>query len=102
MGSAQGGDDEFQVQGFDDRRPARQEIQRSRPARFRHVRSGTAKTGTEEDEEKDCAQGTATNNEPAYAPRTVVNLALLRRQLHEALSSTRRPEASRDGRVAVP
>jgi len=50
---------------------------------------GTANTGTEEDEEKDCAQGTATN-EPAYAPRTEVNLALLRRQLHEALSSTAR------------
>ena len=48
---------------------------------------GTANTGTEEDEERDCAQGTATN-EPAYAPRTGVNLALLRRQLHEALSST--------------
>jgi hypothetical protein len=48
---------------------------------------GTANTGTEEDEEKDCAQGTATN-EPAYAPRTEVNLALLRQQLHEALSST--------------
>ena len=46
---------------------------------------GTANTGTEEDEEKDCAQGTATN-EPAYAPRTEVNLALLRRQLHEALA----------------
>jgi hypothetical protein len=50
---------------------------------------GTANTGTEEDEEKDCAQGTATN-EPAYAPRTEVNLALLRQQLHEALSSTAR------------
>jgi hypothetical protein len=49
---------------------------------------GTANTGTEEDEEKDCAQGTATN-EPAYAPRTE-GLALLRRQLHEALSSTAR------------
>jgi hypothetical protein len=48
---------------------------------------GTANTGTEEDEERDCAQGTATN-EPAYAPRTAVNLALLRQQLHEALSST--------------
>jgi hypothetical protein len=46
---------------------------------------GTANTGTEEDEEKDCAQGTATN-EPAYAPRTE-GLALLRRQLHEALST---------------
>ncbi|MEO6193346.1 MAG: hypothetical protein ABIS20_10070 [Thermoanaerobaculia bacterium] len=50
---------------------------------------GTANTGTEEeDEEKDCAQGTATTNEPAYAPRTEVNLALLRQQLYEALSST--------------
>jgi hypothetical protein len=47
---------------------------------------GTANTGTEEDEEKDCAQGTATN-EPAYAPRTE-GLALLRRQLHATLSST--------------
>jgi len=51
---------------------------------------GTANTGTEEDEEKDCAQGTATNNEPAYAPRTGVDLALLRQQLHEALASTAR------------
>ena len=52
---------------------------------------GTANTGTEEDldEGKDCAQGTATN-EPAYAPRTEVNLALLRQQLHEALSSEAR------------
>jgi len=50
---------------------------------------GTANTGTEEDEEKDCAQGTATN-EPAYAPRTEVNLALLRHQLQEALSSEAR------------
>jgi hypothetical protein len=46
-----------------------------------------ATAGTEEeDEERDCAQGTATN-EPAYAPRTE-GLALLRQQLHEALSST--------------
>jgi len=51
---------------------------------------GTANTGTEEDEEKDCAQGTATTNEPAYAPRTGAGLALLRQQLHEALSSTAR------------
>ena len=50
---------------------------------------GTANTGTEEDEERDCAQGTATN-EPAYAPRTEVNLALLRQQLQEALSSEAR------------
>ena len=50
---------------------------------------GTANTGTEEDEEKDCAQGTATN-EPAYAPRAEVNLALLRQQLQEALSSEAR------------
>jgi hypothetical protein len=50
---------------------------------------GTANTGTEEDDERDCAQGTATN-EPAYAPRTEVNLALLRQQLHEALSSEAR------------
>lgn len=51
---------------------------------------GTANTGKdEEDEERDCAQGTATN-EPAYAPRTEVNLALLRQQLHEALSSEAR------------
>jgi hypothetical protein len=48
---------------------------------------GTANTGKdEEDDERDCAQGTATN-EPAYAPRTE-GLALLRRQLHEALSSS--------------
>ncbi len=49
---------------------------------------GTANTGTEEDEERDCAQGTATN-EPAYAPRTE-GLALLRRQLHDALASEAR------------
>jgi hypothetical protein len=51
---------------------------------------GTANTGKEEgdeeDEAKDCAQGTATN-EPAYAPRTA-GLALLRRQLHETLAAT--------------
>jgi hypothetical protein len=46
---------------------------------------GTANTGTEEDEERDCAQGTATN-EPAYAPRTEANLALLRQQLHQTLA----------------
>ena len=46
---------------------------------------GTATGTEEEDEERDCAQGTATN-EPAYAPRTEINLALLRRQLHEALA----------------
>jgi hypothetical protein len=49
---------------------------------------GTANTGTEEDDERDCAQGTATN-EPAYAPRTE-GLALLRRQLHQALASEAR------------
>ena len=54
---------------------------------------GTANTGTEGDEDldegRDCAQGTATN-EPAYAPRTEVNLALLRRQLQETLASEAR------------
>lgn len=51
---------------------------------------GTANTGKDEDldEGRDCAQGTATN-EPAYAPRTE-GLALLRRQLHQALSSEAR------------
>ena len=56
---------------------------------FAMCNQGTANTGTEEDEERDCAQGTATN-EPAYAPRAEVNLALLRRQLQEALSSEAR------------
>ena len=57
---------------------------------FALCNQGTANTGTEEEDEgRDCAQGTATN-EPAYAPRAEVNLALLRRQLQETLSSESR------------
>jgi hypothetical protein len=45
--------------------------------------------GLDEDEEEeddlDCGQATA-GNEPAYAPRTETDLALLRSQLHETLT----------------
>jgi len=54
---------------------------------------GTATGLDEDDEEEDdddlleCAQGTAgTNNEPASAARSGINLALLQRQLRETLS----------------
>jgi hypothetical protein len=40
----------------------------------------------EEEDDLDCGQATATNNEPAYAPRMEMDLALLRRQLRETLS----------------
>lgn len=41
----------------------------------------------EEEDDLDCGQITSTTgNEPAYAPRTGTDLALLRRQLHETLS----------------
>jgi hypothetical protein len=41
----------------------------------------------EEEDDLDCGQVTSnTGNEPAYAPRTEMELALLRRQLRETLS----------------
>jgi hypothetical protein len=49
----------------------------------------TAGGDEEDDEEEDdleCGQLTATGGEPAYAPRTEMDLALLRRQLRETLS----------------
>lgn len=45
-------------------------------------------TGQDEDDEEDdleCGQATA-GNEPAYAPRVEMSLALLRRQLRETLA----------------
>jgi hypothetical protein len=51
----------------------------------------TSAGGDEEDDEEEddleCGQVTSnTGNEPAYAPRTEMNLTLLRRQLRETLS----------------
>jgi hypothetical protein len=59
---------------------------------------GTATTGNDEDDDEEgtdddglgCAQGTAPTtitNEPESASRKGMNLSLLRRQLHAALSS---------------
>jgi hypothetical protein len=48
----------------------------------------TASGKDEEEDDLECGQATAAGgNEPAYAPRTEVDLSLLRRQLREALSS---------------
>jgi hypothetical protein len=49
--------------------------------------------GEEEDDDLECGQATAGGgggNEPAYAPRTEIDLSMLRRQLREALSSEAR------------